>query len=126
MVNKKKKVLLAEDERSINRAFKIGFESSGFDVTTTFCGEDCLIEAKKNTPDVILLDLLMPKMSGESVLTELKKDKDTKDIPVIILTNFSDEEKSKAVLEMGAVDYIVKSNSTLDQVVEKVKAVLEK
>ena len=123
---KKKKILFAEDEKSLNKAFCIGLSKSNFQVIPVFDGEECIAKAKEEKPDIILLDLLMPKMDGETALLRLKEDKDTKNIPVVILTNFSNPEKFKDTLSKGAVDYLVKSNSSIEEVVAKVNEVLGK
>ena len=115
-----KKILIVEDDISLNQALKDRFVLEKFDVSSAFNGEECLDFVKENLPDIILLDLVMPKMGGLETLGKLKSDESTKDIPILILTNLSDTDKVSEVLEKGAYDYFVKSDSSLDKIVEKV------
>ena len=80
--------------------------------------------AKKENPDVILLDIILPQMDGFSVLKKLKSDSATKNFPVILLTNLGQDGDVKKGLELGAIDYLIKANYTPSQVVEKVKSLL--
>jgi len=82
--------------------------------------------AKSQKPDLILLDLILPKKDGFEVLKELKKDESTKEIPVIVLTNLEDIESVEKAIELGANTYLVKAQYTLNEVIQKVKKALEK
>lgn len=126
MTTKEKKVLIVEDDSVLGSMYKIKFETSGFHVTVATNGADGLEVARKNSFDIILLDIIMPQLDGFSVLAELKSDAKTKEIPVIMLTNLGTEEDKKKGKEMGAVDYVVKSSLTPTQVSDKVKEFLEK
>jgi len=120
-MSEKKKILLAEDDRYILRAYKIGLEKAGFVVVPACNGAEAIEKIKSEKPDIVLLDLMMPEKNGFEVLEEVKKDKQVKHIPVIIFSNLgqeSDIEKAKA---LGAVDYLVKSDLYMKEVVEKVK-----
>ncbi|MFC1595123.1 response regulator transcription factor [Patescibacteria group bacterium] len=122
----KKKILLAEDDKFISRAYKDGLSSAGFIVILASDGNEALDKVKKEKPDVILLDLIMPAKNGFEVIEELKMDDSTKNIPIIILSNLgqdSDIEKGKS---LGAADYLVKSNVSMQEVVEKIKFHLAK
>jgi DNA-binding response OmpR family regulator len=124
MVNNKKKILLIEDDQAISIMYKGKLESDGFSVLTAVNGADGLELAKKEGPDLIMLDIILPQLDGFSVLAELKKDSKTKGIPVIMLTNLgTDEDRAKGE-KMGAVDYFVKANMTPAQISEKIKKYL--
>jgi len=126
MASTKKKILLAEDDKFIGRAYKAGFEHEGFEVTVVTDGDEAMASVKSATPDIILLDLIMPVKNGFEVLEELKLDNALKKIPVIVLSNLgqeSDVDKAKA---LGAVDYLIKSNFSMKKVTEKIKFHLAK
>ncbi|MBU0614038.1 response regulator [Patescibacteria group bacterium] len=116
-------VLLVEDDGAIVNAIERFFKNDGIDIHIHVAqdGEEGLSLAKKLKPDLILLDLLMPKIDGLSMLAELRKDPWGKNVPVVILTNLSSSEKEKATKELGAVEYVIKSNCTMEEIVEKIK-----
>ena len=118
-------VLLAEDDSFLANIYKTKFEMEGFKIIHAENGEKALEEAKKKKPSIVLLDILMPKMDGFSVLEELKKDKDLKDIPVILLTNLGQKDDVDKGLAMGANDYLIKAHFKPSEVVAKVKAILK-
>jgi len=121
MTKTKKKILVVEDEQILSSMYKAKFENDNFEVLIANNGVDGLRLAKEQKPSIIMLDVILPQIDGFSVLKELKKDKATKDIPVIMLTNLgTDEDKVKGE-ELGAADYLVKANLTPAQVEEKVK-----
>ena len=125
MAGKKAKILIVEDDKTLLDMYKLKFEQEGFNILIALDGLIGLELIKKELPAVILLDIMMPKMDGFAVLAELKKDKSTKDIPVLMLSNLgqqSDVDKGK---KMGADDYIVKASMTPSQVVDKVKSYLK-
>lgn len=125
MENKGKKVLLVEDDVTLVDMYSLKFKEEGYNLLTAENGETGLALALKEIPDVILLDIMMPKMDGFAVLAELKKNATTKNIPVLMLSNLgqtADVEKGEA---MGAKDYIVKASMTPTQVVDKVKSYLK-
>lgn len=123
---KTKKILLAEDDQFISRAYKDGLERVGFEIVIALDGFVAVEKVKIEKPDIVLLDLMMPEKNGFEVLEEIRAGKDSKNIPVIILSNLgqdSDVEKGK---ELGATDYLIKSNFSMKEVIEKVKFHLEK
>jgi DNA-binding response OmpR family regulator len=126
MSDAKKKILLAEDDKFISKAYSAGLQKAGFDIVNATDGVEAIELIKTRHPDIILLDLIMPRKNGFEVLEDLKLDKSIKTVPIVILSNLgqeSDVEKAKA---LGAADYLVKSNYTMDAVVEKVKFHLAK
>ncbi len=122
---KKTHVLIVEDDEFLANIYKTKFEMEGFRVTHADNGEMGLDEAKKKRPQIILLDILMPKMDGFAVLEKLKADKNTKDIPVILLTNLGQKDDVERGLEMGAVDYLIKAHFKPSETVAKVRAILK-
>ena len=117
-------VLIAEDEEFLVRAIKDNLESEDCTADVARDGEEAIEHIKKSRPDVILLDLLMPKYDGFHVLEQLKKNPDWSLIPVIVLSNLGGDTEIKRALDMGANDYFVKSQHPIEEVVEKVKEYL--
>ena len=126
MAENKTKILLIEDEEMLANMYEVKFQNEGFDLTKALDGADGLVKAKAIKPDFILLDIIMPKMDGFSVLKTLKEDPITKDIPVMLLTNLGQEEDIERGKQLGAVGYLVKANITPSEVVDEVKKKLAK
>ncbi len=116
-----KKILLIEDEAALQKTFGDILSAEGFQMISAIDGEIGLRLAKSEKPNLIILDLILPKLHGLEVLKGLKENKETKNIPVIILTNLGDLENIEQALELGATTYMVKADYTLDDIVEKVK-----
>ena len=116
----KKTIVIVEDEQVLLKALNIELLNAGFDVIVAADGKTGLNMIKANKPDLVLLDLLLPKMDGYAVLAHAKKDPKTQDIPVIILSNFGETENIEKAMEMGAVDYFVKSSTDLSEVTKKI------
>lgn len=104
--------------------YKTKFEMEGFKVTVAENGVTGLDEVKKKHPDIVLLDILLPKMDGFSVLEELKADDAVKDIPVILLTNLGQKDDVEKGLKMGVADYLIKAHFKPSETVDKVRKVL--
>ncbi len=119
MKSNKKKILVLEDEKPLARALELKLAHEGFEVVVNFNGEDVLSLLKENDFSLIISDMLMPQIDGFQVLQILKDNKI--DIPVIVLTNLSQAEDEKKVRELGAIDFLIKSNTPISEVVEKVK-----
>ncbi len=117
----KPKILIAEDEKSLIDLYKLRFEYESLKVLFAQDGEEALGLAKKEKPNLVLLDVMMPKKSGMEVLKELKNDPETSKIPVIVLTALFQENIKKEALDIGASDYLVKSHSSPSEVVRVVK-----
>ena len=122
--NQKPKILLAEDDKFISRAYKDGLERAGFDLVLASDGEEAVAKIKSEKPDLVLLDIIMPLKNGFEVLEEIKKDPAVKDIPVIVLSNLGQDSDITKGHSLGAVDYLVKANFTMAEVVEKIKKYL--
>ena len=121
----KKKILLIEDDQDLAELYDEVL-SAKFDVEIAYDGQEGLQQARKR-PDLILLDILLPSMNGFELLKQLKKDKATADIPVIVLTNLGskhvDDDKKLALL-LGAEDYLVKTYHQPQEILEKISAYL--
>lgn len=115
------KVLLVEDDQLLIKMYKTKFESEGFEVLTADNGESGLKIAFEQQPSIILLDMMMPKMSGDEVLKKLKETPQTQAIPVIVFSNLSQEDEAQKVKALGAKEYLLKADLTPGEVVEKVK-----
>ncbi|HOX60695.1 MAG TPA: response regulator [Candidatus Magasanikbacteria bacterium] len=118
-------ILLVEDDNFLANIYKTKFEMEGFKISVAMDGDAGLKDAIRKKPDLILLDILLPKRDGFSVLEELKKDKNTVDIPVILLTNLGQKDDVEKGLQMGAVDYMIKAHFKPSEIVEKAKKVLK-
>lgn len=118
------KIAIIEDDPTINQMYRMKFEATGFDVQLASDGERGVALVEAFRPDLILLDLQMPKKDGLETLTEIRSQSWGKSIPVIILTNLGEEEAPKQLRELGIESYIVKADLTPSQVVERVKDTL--
>lgn len=116
------KILIAEDEESLVKVFREKFEREKFTVEFVMSGDLVLASAKKFLPDIILLDIILPKKTGLVVLKELKSEAELKHIPVMMISNLDGDEQIKESIRLGAVDYIVKSQHPINEVVEKVNS----
>ena len=116
-----KKILFIEDESAIHKTFSDALSKEDYEITSALDGEIGLRLAKEKKPDLILLDLVLPKMNGFEVLRALKADDSTKAIPVIVLTNLEQMEDIQKAIDLGARTYLVKSNYDLKEVVDMVK-----
>lgn len=116
-----KKILFIEDEPALQTTFGDILKQNGYKMISALDGEIGLRLAKSEKPDLILLDLILPKMDGFDVLKSLKEDPKTKKIPVIILTNVERIEDIDQALELGATTYLVKTQYRLEEVMEKIK-----
>jgi CheY-like chemotaxis protein len=114
------RILLAEDDRILRKAGEATLRKKGYVVISAIDGEDALAKAREHKPDLILLDVIMPKLQGFDVLASLKGDPDTRDIPVIMLSNLEQESDIRKAVEGGAHGYLVKSNVQLHEIAAKV------
>jgi len=119
----KKKILVVEDEATLQKALNDVLAQEGYEVLSALDGVSGLDLAKKENPDLILLDIILPKMDGFDVLRGLKEEKSK--IPVIVLTNLSDINDIQKALDLGATTYLVKADFHLEDVLKKVKEVLK-
>ncbi|MBI4363265.1 MAG: response regulator [Candidatus Doudnabacteria bacterium] len=125
-MDQKTKILVVEDEEILLTALIEELKQEGFEAVGAKDGVEGIDKAVSEKPDLILLDLVMPKLDGIGALKEIKAKPETKDIPVVILTNLSDYDKISDALSLGAMDYLVKANYRLEELINKIKAVLER
>jgi DNA-binding response OmpR family regulator len=120
------KILVAEDDKLISNSLCEALKQNGYDATPAYDGEEAVAKAKEIHPDLMLLDIMMPKLDGISGLWELKANPDTAHTPVVVLTNIGDVETISKIVEAGAVDYLLKSDQSVDDIMQKVKDVLSR
>jgi len=119
-----KKILFIEDESTLQKTIGEVLGQEGYEMMSALDGEIGLKLAKEQKPDLILLDLILPKINGFDVLKKLKADKETKEIPVIVLTNLEGIEDVDRVLNLGATTYLVKTQYEIEEVLGKIKKTL--
>jgi len=120
-----KKILIAEDEKSIAHAYGEHLEREGYMIDYAYDGEEAIAKASDFKPDLILLDIVMPKMDGITALKKLKEMEETKDIQVIMLTNLESSQSAADAMEAGSFQYLVKTNYTLEDISKKVAELLK-
>jgi two-component system, OmpR family, alkaline phosphatase synthesis response regulator PhoP len=120
------KILVVEDEITLQKAMMDALDISGYETAGANDGEQGLEMIKSEKPDLVLLDIILPKMNGFDVLKAIKADETTKKIPVIMLTNLESSGDIEKALTLGAMTYLVKTNYELDEIVKRVKDALAK
>jgi len=120
-INLMKKILFIEDESALQKTFGEVLKQEGYEMISALDGEIGLRLAEAKKPDLILLDLILPKIHGFDVLKKLKQAEGTKHIPVIVLTNLEGMRDVDMALELGATTYLIKAQYSLEEVVEKIK-----
>lgn len=120
--SKKKFILVAEDDNFYANIYKVKLAKEGFDVQVVGNGEWVLKMIQQKKPDVILLDLVMPVMDGFETLKALKSDPKTESIKVIVLSSLGQDEDIEKAKQLGASDYLIKTNVSIQQVVDKIKS----
>ena len=120
------KIVCGEDDKLISASLVEGLKQAGFDAIPAYDGEEALAKVKSEKPDLVILDIMMPKLDGIGVVWELKANGDTSDLPIMMLTNMGDPGTISKILEAGVTDYMLKSEQSIDQIVEKVKEVMSR
>ena len=120
-VKNKKTVLVAEDDAFYSNIYKFKLNKEGLNVLTAVNGQEVLDQARKQTPDLILLDLIMPIKDGFETLKELKADPSLKDIKVIVISNLGQDSDIAKTKELGAADYLIKANMSIQEMMDKIK-----
>ena len=115
------KVLLIEDDKFLRTVLEKKLLAEGFKVISAVDGDEALEKIISDKPDIILLDIILPKKSGFLVLENIKKDPEFRKLPVIIISNLGQEEDIQKGLLLGAIEYFVKAKISLDDVVKKIK-----
>ena len=121
----KKTILIIEDEQGMRDALQEAFENAGYQTILAEDGEKGISLAKQKHPDVVLLDIILPKKDGFEILKELKEDEETRDLSVVLTTNLSEPSDIQKALDLGATTYLVKSNYSLVEIIKKVDEVLK-
>ena len=119
-----KRILLAEDDRLLRRAAEARLRQQGFEVLTATDGEEALRVARAERPDLVLLDVVLPRLQGFDVLEALKRDAVTSRIPVIVLSNLSQMRDVEQAMALGAEAYLVKAHLSLQDLMEKIETTL--
>lgn len=120
------KIVVADDDRMFRKAAETTLRRQGYAVTTASDGEEALQLIRAEQPDIIVLDLIMPKIQGFDVLQVLKQDSVTAAIPVIVLSSLSQEQDKQEALDLGAVAYFNKTTFSLGELVKQVETTLTK
>jgi two-component system alkaline phosphatase synthesis response regulator PhoP len=124
MGSARKKILIVDDDHNITETIGKVLQDAGFEVLTAFDGQEGLNVAYAQNPDLIIFDIIMPKKDGLTALSELRQNQWGKNVPVIILTNASDNDKLAAALELGIDEYMIKSNVQLSHIAERARRIL--
>jgi DNA-binding response OmpR family regulator len=117
-------ILMVEDDEVLLRALYLVFHEGGFTIATATDGETALRMAERTKPDIILLDLLLPKMNGFEFLKNIKANANLRATPVIVLSNLGDEGDIKKAKDLGARDYFIKADTDLSVLKDKVEKIL--
>lgn len=117
-------IVVAEDDKLISNSLCEALKTAGYNAVPAYDGEEAVAKCKEVAPNLLLLDIMMPKLDGISVLWELKANPVTASLPVVVLTNIGDVETISKIVEAGAVDYLLKSDQSVDDIIQKVKDVL--
>ena len=115
------KVLIAEDDTFLASAYKLKLGKAGYEIELASDGDEALMKLGSFRPDVILLDLVMPNKDGFTTLEEIKADDSIKDIPVIVASNLGQQEDIDKAMKLGATDYVIKSDLSMNEVIEKIQ-----
>lgn len=117
------KVLLVEDDQILARLYQTKFQKEGFDIQLSFDGQDGFDKMKSFSPDLVILDLIMPKVDGFTFLDKVRGDGELskRGTPVLVLSNLGQESDIKKAMDMGAKDFFIKADVSLSQMVEKVR-----
>jgi len=119
------KILLVEDDKFLRDLIAKKLKIERYEVIEALDGESGIIQAKKVSPDLILLDLILPGINGFNVLAKIKSEVATNKIPVIVLSNLSQQEEVERALKLGATNFLIKANLTPKEIIAKIKGVLD-
>lgn len=120
-----KKILLIEDEKMLKEMYTLKFSQEGFEVISVISAEEGLELAKKEKPDLIILDILLPRKNGVWFLKKKNEDPEISQIPIVALSNYDHPETRKEAIELGIKDYLIKTDYTPKEIVEKIKEYLK-
>lgn len=117
-------VLVVDDDVALRKLYQVALQTKGYEVITAEDGDDALEKVAAEKPNLILLDIMMPKRDGMAALKALKDKPETANIPVLMLTNFGQEDLVKNALSLGAADYLLKYRITQNEMADKVDSIL--
>ncbi|MEK7576414.1 MAG: response regulator [Patescibacteria group bacterium] len=120
------KILLVEDDKFLIKLYSEKLVREGFEVSMAISGEEGLTKIEREKPDLILLDIILPQKNGFDILSEVKLNPHTKDIPVILLTNLGQDADIKTGMDLGAADYLIKTDFSINDLPERIRRVLAK
>jgi len=120
-----KKILVVEDEPALQKSLLEYLKRENFETLGASNGEDGIVLAKKERPDLILLDIVLPRKNGYEVIKELKSDDNTSRIPIVLLTNLGSYADVEKALNLGATTYLVKADYKLEEIIAKIKEILK-
>ena len=123
--NSSHKVLIVDDDPSLGTTYKMALELADLEVAVAKSGKEGLEKAKQQMPSVMVVDIMMPNMNGKELLKKLKEDPVTADIPVVICTSLVEELEKKEFMSLGAVDYLVKTDTDPDKLASVIKKILK-
>ena len=120
------KILLVEDDKFLIKLYSEKLVREGFEVSMAISGEEGLTKIEREKPELILLDIILPQKNGFDILSEVKLNPHTKDIPVILLTNLGQDADIKTGMDLGAADYLIKTDFSINDLPERIRRVLAK
>jgi two-component system alkaline phosphatase synthesis response regulator PhoP len=118
------KVLIVEDEEIIQKALKMQLDSDGYETLTAPNGEVCLEVLKRFAPDIVLMDLVMPVMDGFEAIRQIREMENFKNLPIIVLSNLSQEEEIQEAKELGIKDFFIKADNDLSDISKRIKELI--
>lgn len=119
-----KKILLVEDEEDVADVYSLSLSNHGYEVLVAKDGQEGLEVISREKPDLVLLDIILPRKDGFTVLKKIRQNKETKDLPVVLLTNLGQKEDRGMGKKLGALDYLIKAQNTPEQISAKVEKIL--
>ena len=120
-----RKILVVEDDAYLSNAYRVKLTKAGFEVRNAFDGDEALQLLQTFTPDIILLDIVMPRKDGFAVLQEIKSNEKLKNIPVILVTNLGQKEDIDKGMKLGAAEFFIKTDFTLNDLIQKIESMLK-
>lgn len=120
-----KKLLVVEDDLILQKTLLDFLAKDGFEVVGASDGEEGVLQAKKEDPDLIVLDIILPKKDGYEVIKDLKNDQATRNIPIVLLTNLGSINDVQRALDLGATTYLIKADYKLAEISKKIKEILK-
>lgn len=119
------KILIIEDDSFLQGLEANKLRKNGYEIITASSGEEAMQKIAESGISLVLLDLLLPEFDGFNILEKIRANKETKTLPVIVFSNLSEDKDIKKAKDLGATDFMVKSNFTLDELLEKIKTILK-